>query len=233
MMPRTAAQALADATSAVTQRHDVTDILARLVTDCADVLSADAIGALVLSSQGELELLTSTSHRVAELELFQIQHETGPCIEAIHSSMQVSVATADEMRRRWPEVGAAIVAAGYNAVQAYPMRWHGHTFGAMNVFRTDTTPITADAALLGQAFADIATIVIVQSAQITIQQVSARVQQALQARTTIETAKGVLAYQHNLNMAAAYDRLREMVNPDSTLTQTAADVIAKAHDRSI
>src|ERR1700761_7216255 len=110
MMPRTAAQALADATSALTQQYDVTDILARLVTDCADVLSADAIGALVLSSQGELELLTSTSHSVAELELFQIQYETGPCIEAIHSSLPVVVDTAEEIGRRWPEVGGAIVA---------------------------------------------------------------------------------------------------------------------------
>jgi hypothetical protein len=116
--PRTAAQAFADATSALTREHDVTDVLARLVADCAQLLSAEAIGVLVLNAHSDLELLASTSHRVAELELFQIQHDSGPCIDAIRSSEIVSAAGATEMNRRWPAVGPAISHAGYHALRA-------------------------------------------------------------------------------------------------------------------
>jgi hypothetical protein len=236
MTPRTVAQALADATSALTRDDDVTDVLARLIGDCAEVLSAEAIGVLVLNAQSDLELLSATSHRVAELELFQIQHDSGPCIDAIHSSAMVTATGATEMNRRWPAIGPVIAAAGYDALHAYPLRWHGHTLGAMNVFHgapadaVDVAP--AERALLGQTFADIATIVIVQSTDVTLQQVTDRVQQALQARTTIEQAKGVLAYQHNLEMSDAYELLRTMAAPGSTLTATAAAVIAEARQRA-
>jgi hypothetical protein len=66
----------------------------------------------------------------------------------------------------------------------------------------------------------------------TLEQVTANVQRALQARTTIEQAKGVLAYQHNLDMAAAYELLLSPAAADSNLTATAANVIGQAQRRS-
>jgi hypothetical protein len=239
MTPRTAAQAFADVTSALTREYDVTDVLARLIADCAQLLSAKAIGVLVLNAHSDLELLASTSHRVAELELFQIQHNSGPCVDATHTSEIVTASGAAEMTRRWPAVGPAIAQAGYQALHAYPLRWHGHTLGAMNVFHgagsgvMDSAPIVeSEEVLLGQAFADIATIVIVQATELTLQQVTDRVQQALHARTSIEQAKGVLAYQHNLDMAEAYELLRSMAAAESSLTATADAVIAEARQRA-
>jgi AmiR/NasT family two-component response regulator len=91
---------------------------------------------------------------------------------------------------------------------------------------------SSEQVLLGQAFADIATIVMVQSTDLTLRQVTDRVQQALQARTSIEQAKGVLAYRHSVDMADAYELLRRMAGADSTLTATAAAVIAEARRRS-
>jgi hypothetical protein len=231
MTPRTAVEAFAHATSALTEVHDVTDVLAGLVRDYAGVLSAQAIGFLVLGSHGDLELLSATSHEVAELEMFQIQQDTGPCIEAIRTSMTVSVIGADHIQARWPQVGPAITGAGYQSVQAYPMRWHGHTLGAMNVFHAGAAAVPTESAVLGQAFADIATVVMVQSTDLTLEQVTSNVQRALQARTTIEQAKGVLAYQHSLDMAAAYELLLSLAASDSTLTATAAHVIAQAQRR--
>lgn len=232
MTSRTAAQALAAATSALTGDHDVTDMLARLVRDCAELLSAAAIGVLVLNSERELELLTSTSHRVAELELFQIQHDSGPCVEAVHTAGPVSAVGAEQIQARWPVVGPAIVDAGYQAVHAFPLRWHGKTLGALNVFLNTATAVRADQQLYGQTFADLATILIVQNTDISLAELTARVEQALQARTAIEQAKGVMAHQYGLDMAAAYDRLLSMRTANSSLTATAAAVIAQARQRN-
>jgi transcriptional regulator with GAF, ATPase, and Fis domain len=232
MRSRSTAQVLADATTALTQQHDVNGTLARLVRDCAELLSAQAVGVLVLDGHGQLDLLSSTSHQAAELEMFQIQQDSGPCVEAIRTGQLISVVDPCELSDRWPQVGPAILAAGFHTVHAYPLRWHGHTLGAMNVFHTTTQAADADSVLLGQTFADIATIAITQSADdITLDQISHRLQQALEGRSTIEQAKGVLAYQHNLDMAAAYEHLLNLIPLNGTLTATAAAVITRAHQR--
>jgi GAF domain-containing protein len=232
MTARTVAQALADAASALTGDNDVTDMLARLVDDARGVLGAQAVGLLLLTESGDLELLSATSHRAAELEIFQIQHDAGPCVDAIRTGTVVSVSGTSEIRGRWPDTGPAIVDAGYSAVHAYPLRWHGRTLGAMNVFRDDARPQQASEDDAGQAFANIATIVIVQPGGLTRQQVTDRVQQALEARTLIERAKGVLAYTRDLDMSAAYDLLRALAaDSGASLTAAAADVIARAQER--
>ena len=233
MTTRTAAQALADATAAMTRGSDVTDVLDRLVRDSAEALGAQAVGLLVQTSGGDLELLSATSHQVAELELFQIQHDSGPCIEAISSGTAVAQTGPDEIRARWPQSGAAITGAGYQAVRAYPLRWRGHTLGALNAFHASPSPQDSDTGLLGQALADIATVVILQTGRLSAEQITDRVQQALQARTAIEQAKGVLAYARKLEMAAAYELLRELAaSSQTTLSATAAAVIAEAQRRS-
>jgi GAF domain-containing protein len=232
MTARTVAQALANAASALTGDDDVTDMLARLLDDARGVLGAQAVGLLLLTRGGELELLSATSHRAAELEIFQIQHDSGPCVDAIRAGTAVSVAGASEILDRWPETGPAIVGAGYSAVHAYPLRWHGRVLGAMNVFRDGTSLPEDGEENSGQAFANIATIVIVQPAGLSEQQVTDRVKQALEARTVIEQAKGVLAYTGGLNMSAAYDQLRTLAADRGTsLTATAAGVIARARER--
>jgi GAF domain-containing protein len=232
MTARTAAQALADAASALTGDDDVTDMLARLLDDARGVLGAQAVGLLLLTQGGDLELLSATSHRAAELEIFQIQHDSGPCVDAIRTGEPLFVGGASEILGRWPETGPAIVAAGYSAVHAYPLRWHGRVLGAMNVFRDDTSLPEAGEGNAGQAFANIATIVIVQPASLTERQVTDRVQLALEARTVIEQAKGVLAYTRGLDMSAAYDLLRALAaDRRASLTGTAADVVTRARER--
>jgi transcriptional regulator with GAF, ATPase, and Fis domain len=228
MTPTTAVKALADATAALTQPHDVTDVLARVVRDCAEVLSASAVGVLLLTPDSQLELLTATSHRIAELETFQAQHQAGPCVEAIKSGRSVSAVGVDQIAARWAEVGRAITDAGYVAVHAYPLRWQDHTLGALNVFHLEADGTTPERHLLGQAFADIATIVIVQTTELTVAQIDGRLRQALDARTIIEQAKGVLAYERNVDMAHAYDLLLDMVEPDTTLSGVASQVISNA-----
>src|ERR1700733_9405931 len=113
MTAKTAAQAFADATSALTREHDIADVLARLVRDCAQLLSAGSIGVLVSNPTGELELLSSTSHDPVELRLFQSQEEDGPCADAVRTAEIVEVSGAENIAARWLDVGPAIVEAGY------------------------------------------------------------------------------------------------------------------------
>jgi len=231
-MKRTPTQILADATSAMGQNRDVTDALATLVLECSEALSAGAVGLLVRSDSGQIELLSSSSHAMAELELFQVQQDTGPCIDAISGVSAVSVTGSADILARWPVVGRAIIEGGYQSVLASPLRWREGNVGALNAFFVDSSPRTKEQLLLAQAFADVATLVIVQDVELNLSQVSDRIRSALVGRLVIEQAKGVIAFQQSLDMSAAYDLLvRTASRKRTSLTHTAERIVANAQHR--
>jgi transcriptional regulator with GAF, ATPase, and Fis domain len=233
MTATTASQAFVDAAAAMVQQEDVADTLVRLLENCADLTSAAAIGLLVKDSHGRLEVLSATSHLAVELELYQLQNDTGPCVEVAVTGAVVSVRSDSDITTRWDQVGEAIVAAGFHAVQAVPLRWHGQLIGAMNAFHADPATVDDESQQLTQAFADIATLVIVQSTTLTSTELDERVRTALAGRTVIEQAKGVLAETRGTDMATAYRLLvRHAVENHTSLTDAATHIIRQAQRRT-
>lgn len=207
---------------------DVTDLLAHLVDDCARATGAVAVAILARveldGARDELALLTATSHRAVEIEMLQAQRRSGPCVEAIGTGAVV-VATGDDLVARWGDVGRAIRDAGFEEVEAYPMRWRGESLGGLNVFRAEARQ--PGAALTGQAYADVASLVVAQSAVVSPDLVRAGLATALESRALVEQAKGVLAYVGSVDMEQAYrELLRRADEADVSLT-TAADSVVR------
>jgi transcriptional regulator with GAF, ATPase, and Fis domain len=208
-MPDSSIRALAHSIGALVAGDDVTHLVAALLDDAAEVLQAQAIGVVMRAESGELDVLAATSHRAGELELYQAQHRSGPCIEAIQGGAKVVATDAEEIDRRWPEIAPLIRSAGFTAVHAIPLRWHDNVLGALNIFHADSTTIRSDVDALGQAYADLTTALLLRPAQLTRDALFARVGSALEARTLIEQAKGVVAYTEQVDMDVAYDVLRQ------------------------
>jgi transcriptional regulator with GAF, ATPase, and Fis domain len=233
MTATTASQAFIDAAAAIVQQDDVADILVRLLGDCAELTNAGAIGLLVKDRHGRLEILSATSHQAVELELYELQHDTGPCIDAARDGVPLSVRSPGEVTERWGKVGEAIVAAGFDAVHAVPLRWHGRLIGAMNAFHTNVETADDDSLQLTQAFADIATVVIVQPVVVTSSELDERVRIVLDGRTVVEQAKGVLAESAGVDVATAYQLLvHRAVQNGTTLTEAATAIIEEAQRRT-
>jgi hypothetical protein len=162
---------------------------------------------LVADRQGKMELLSATSHRAGELEVLQAQNERGPCVDAVLGNEAVSASGTSDLTSRWGEVGAAIGDAGFSTVHAFPMHWRGQVFGGLNIFMADEKALSDASAIVGQMFADLATLVVVRSTDVSTENVSARIHEAVAARAVVEQAKGVLAYQQGVDPATAYDLL--------------------------
>lgn len=223
--PQSVVGAFADAVAALVGEPDVADILHHLVTDCAEVMGADAVAILARDADGELSLLSATSHRVAELEMLQVQRIVGPCIDVLDTTEAISASGAEQLAARWQDVGRAIADAGFTGVAAFPLRWRGSALGGLNVFWV-TPPSTPRDGVVGQAFADIATLTIIHSLQISTDEASARLHEALAARALVEQAKGVIAYVDDVDMGTAYDTLIQRAETSGeTLTQAAVTVI--------
>jgi hypothetical protein len=225
-----ATRALAVAAAAMVDDHDVIGTLTELLRGSADALGAAAAGLVVKDDkQGTLEFLTATSHRVEELELYQLQVDTGPCLDCVRTDRHVFATRLEDVRSRWPQLEEPFRRAGFVGVHAAPLHWHGHAIGALNLFWTDDGQLGEQGASLTQTFADVATMAIVNSGFVPVTHVLRRTRAALRERAVIEQAKGVLAHKESLDMAGAFDRLLEMAGRNGhDLALTAADVVRRA-----
>jgi hypothetical protein len=57
-------------------------------------------------------VLAATSHRVADLEVYHVQADEGPCIDTIRTGVVVEEAGAERIVARWPVTGPVLVADG-------------------------------------------------------------------------------------------------------------------------
>ena len=232
MTTRDVTQAIADAAASLVQEHDATTVLARLVADAAEFVPADAGAFLVRLPSGAFEVLSSTSHKVVELELYQVQAEAGPCVDACRTGRSTQGIGRDEILARWPEVGEAILDAGFLAVHAFPMVWRGRALGGLNLFSVGADELDAASSALAQNFADFATLAILQPEVVADEVLEERMAAALEGRVVIEQAKGVIAHLEGLDMAASYEELVRLARSNrSTLVQAATEVIRGAQSR--
>ncbi len=224
-----ALQGLTEAAAALVSPYDVVGTVTRLLIAAAASADAAAAGLIVrLTAADQLELLAATSHRAEELEAYQAQHRGGPCFEAAETGLPVVAHSRDQIQDRWPAVAPAFNRAGYMAVQAIPLHWDNHVIGALNLFWSIEIA-GASGRLAGDVFADMATLAIMHSGTVSAAEVQRRTRAALDERTVIEQAKGVLAQQRRLSMDAAYGILLDMARREGQLIRaTALAVIAGA-----
>jgi GAF domain-containing protein len=208
--------------------YDIIDLLDRLVGYSVELLTADAAGILLVDSQQALQVVASSHEDANVMELLQLQSDQGPCMECFSTGEAVSVPDLTDVGGRWPVFVAAVAERGvYRSVHALPLRLRGETIGTMNLFHGQSGVLPAADLVLGQALADVATIGILSERAIRSREVVAeQLQTALNHRMIIEQAKGVLAHQGNLTMAAAFDRLRRYArNHNARLSEVARKVV--------
>jgi hypothetical protein len=228
----TVQQAFATAVSALVDEHDVGDVLSDLVHNCAKLYPASAVAILVSRREGGLELLSSTSHRATHLELLQAQKDMGPCVDAIRTGEKVTATGRDELVARWGEIGEAIADAGFSGVEAYPLRWRGRGLGGLNIFVSGELAHHDYSDLVGQLFADVATLAVVMATDVPSELIASRVHEAVSSRSVVEQAKGVLAYQLGTDMAGAYVELaRRAEEWQLTPSQAAQRIIRGAYEQ--
>lgn len=224
-----AAQALAEASSSLTKVHDVAGSLASLLESCKTGLDVEVGGILVATPAGTLELLAASSHRASELEVHQLHVDEGPCIDAYRAGVAVQVHSPQPLVERWPAFGPTMLEAGLLAVHAAPLVWHGDTFGAMGLFRRSDVAFTAEEDRMAQAFADIATMLVLHVDEVDASALSDRLGAALSERVAVERAKGVLAEAHDVDMGEAYELLRRgAAERGVQLSTWASQVVADA-----
>jgi hypothetical protein len=229
MRSTTSGAAFAAANAAMIRGVDGASTVHVLLADCLELLGADTAGVLIRVGDRGLELLAATSHQAVELEMYQSQLHSGPCVESIESGQSVAAAGAAELAGRWPDFGRAMSAAGFQAVHASPMRWHERALGGMNLFWHTSRTLTQEDRELAQAFADISTLALMQPPTADDPTaIAEKLRAALQGRVVIERAKGVLAETERLEMDEAFARLVQLSDQTARpLTEVAHTILSQ------
>ncbi|GAA2567868.1 GAF and ANTAR domain-containing protein [Winogradskya consettensis] len=189
---------------------DLIEFLHMLTERATTLVGAAATGLVLADAHGRLEFMAASDENVKLLELFQLQYDQGPCLEAFASGQPVINVDLAGASGRWPRFAPRATAAGYQSVHAFPLRVRSQVIGAMNVFGDHRGGDFTDADVpLMQALTDVAAIGLLQERAISRgEMLTEQLQSALNSRIALEQAKGAVAQAAGISVDEAFLAIR-------------------------
>jgi GAF domain-containing protein len=207
----------------------VEDAMHQIVQTTHAIFAVDGAGLMLANAEHHLLNAAVSDARMKHLEELQIRHQEGPCISAFEDKQLVS---AEDLAQeiRWPAFSPHAVARGVGAVLASPIPYNQDAVGVVAVMSAQRRPWSAEAELALLAFTDLAALLIATMLMGEQQtELAAQLQSALNSRTIIEQAKGVLIERQGLSAHAAYQQLRAQARSERRkLAVVSADLVRSA-----
>ena len=221
------AQTFVEVADTLVDEFDIVEFLSGLATRCVELFDTVEAGLMVAEAAGAVQVVASSSHEMHLLELFEVQHEQGPCLDCYRTGEAVHTPDLEGAVDRWPTFAPEAVAAGFKSAHALPMRLRNEVIGSLNLLRRPAGGLDAADLTAAQALADVATIGILQHrAAEEARLLAEQLQYALNSRVTIEQAKGVLSERSGIDAEAAFTALRQYArNHNQRLVDVAAGVV--------
>ena len=96
------ALAFAELVVATVGEFDVHELLQVLADRCVDVLDVAAAGLMLADDAAGLRVMVASNDQAKLLELFQIQHDEGPCLDSFRSGEAIVAQALDGGFDQWP-----------------------------------------------------------------------------------------------------------------------------------
>ena len=207
---------------------DVGDFLQTLIERCSAILEVEAGGVLLEGPEGDLRLAAALSDNMRELEDLEMRLQQGPCLDAYRRVEQILAADLSTEHDRWPGVAPKAMAMGLRAAYAFPLRLRDDCIGALNLYRERPGEFYDEDVRLAQAFADVATIGILQERKVSSAERRAeQLQGALESRVLVEQAKGIVAERYHVPLEEAFEAIRRHARSSNRkLREVCRDVVS-------
>jgi GAF domain-containing protein len=208
--PERLAEVFVEVADTLVDDFDLIEFLQMITSRTAELIGVPAVGLLLADAHGQLQFMAASDEATRLLELFQIQIQEGPCLDAYTTQTPVVNADLRTAANRWPAFAPQAAARGFRSVHALPLRLRAKVIGALNLFSTQTGALEPGDVKIVQALADVATIGLLQERAIHHGEIlTEQLQHALTSRVVIEQAKGALARTHDVDVDRAFDLLRQ------------------------
>src|SRR5438552_16299133 len=102
--------------------YDVVDLLTGLADRCVHLLGVAAAGVMLASPAGDLRLVASSSEAMRVLEVFELQAQEGPCLDAFRTGERVEHENLRAGPGPWPRSSTMALQIGLQSRSALPLR---------------------------------------------------------------------------------------------------------------
>ena len=182
--------------------------LEQAVAETDDVFEVDGAGLLLLDEGGVLRYTAASDEPGRMLETLQEQFGEGPCIDAFLDDAPV-LAPDLGADPRWPSVGPLAARHGVRAVLGVPIDLRDGPMGTLNVYAAQPRGWDDSEVAAIQAYTRVIASLLRSAVQAHVSgRAATQLQQALDSRSLIEQAKGVLMERRGLDQQAAFELLR-------------------------
>lgn len=224
------APALAALTAIPAQTTDVQEVLGEAVAVCQDALGPGVQVSVTLGSPLAPEVTSTSSQLAQTVDGAQVRTGQGPCVSAFEERTAISSEHLST-DHRWPRLAAAVPAAVTGCVAA-PIEIGDRLVGALNVYGVDGTEITAQRQETAELLAaTLGAVVYELELNDELVRLSADMRRALDSRSTIEQAKGIIMAHHGCGPDEAFAHLVDLSSQqERKLREVARSVVDAAVD---
>ncbi len=207
--------------------HDQTNVehaLARIVESAVAVVGCDYAGVLMIRKGKQVDA-TTASHPVAEkADKLQVECHEGPGIVAVADACTTLVTNTAE-DTRWPRWAAATRDLHLGSVLAVRLWTSKATLGALNLYACSPRWFDPDALAAAEVLGRHASIALSSAKQ------EESLRQAMDARTLIGQAQGILMERFDLDDQGAFEVLRRYSQNTNTKLNEVARILV--HSRTL
>jgi GAF domain-containing protein len=198
----------------------VVDLATRTIPGC------DAAGVTLVTGERP-RTAAYTDDRTLLVDRAQYDAGDGPCLDAIRHRRvnRVNIGEADD---RWPAFTEAARAGSIHSFLAAPLLVHKEPLGALNLYSRQPAGFDALDEAFVSLFSNQAAASVANSLRYTdIASLARQLEEALESRSVIEQAKGVLMARHGVDAEEAFGLLRhQSQHRNVKLRVVAHDVVA-------
>lgn len=205
----------------------VDDRLRRVVTIAAKaIVGADGVS-VSLSRDGRIKTVAASNDTVLRMDDHQYETGEGPCLSAAADGVPFDIERLSD-EDRWPAFVPLAISEGIASILSTPLSMDGSSIGALNIYSSGSAAFGLHQRELAKIFATHASEIIDGSdIGMTDEELDVRIADALQSRTVLALAQGVLMARTHVNADQASAVLHRAARDAGTsaLSQ-ATDVVA-------
>lgn len=184
--------------------QDDTEVLDGIGRFARQALGADDSGILLLKARGKVETPVSTSENVNKAHALQAELDEGPCLDVIRDTTAVLYTGDVAHEPRWPSWGARCDELGYRSAMSVRLAVGERHQGSLNVYSAERDAFDGnDADVLSVLGAH-------ASVALAAAQDRTNLVRALDNRTSIGQAQGILMAVFDIDADAAFGYLSRM-----------------------
>jgi GAF domain-containing protein len=188
-------------------------------------VDANDSGIMLVRARGKVETPAGTSDNITKAHALQAELDEGPCLAAIRGGESTYVTGDATTDPRWPAWGPRVAELGYRSVVSVRLETNERQYGSLNAYSADVDAFSQQDVEVMELLGTHASVAIAASQKVD------DLQTALDSRTSIGQAQGILMAVYDLDAEAAFQYMRRLsMHGNLRLVEIASQVIAQRHE---